>query len=41
MTESEESITMQGTVCPILLSHDEQIVMGHGSGGILENENRE
>ncbi len=30
---SENPITMQGPVCPVPLSHNEQIVMGHGSGG--------
>jgi len=38
MTESQESITMQGAVCPIPLSHDEQIVMGHGSGGKMSHD---
>ncbi len=28
-----EQITLQGPVCPVPLLHNEQIVMGHGSGG--------
>ncbi len=38
MTESQEPIVMQGAVCPIPLSHDEQIVMGHGSGGKMSHD---
>jgi hydrogenase expression/formation protein HypE len=38
MTESQESITMQGAVWPIPLSHDERIVMGHGSGGKMSHD---
>ncbi|MBM3128185.1 MAG: hydrogenase expression/formation protein HypE [Chloroflexi bacterium] len=33
-----EPTTMQGAVCPIPLSHDEQIVMGHGSGGKMSHD---
>lgn len=29
----EESVSLQGAVCPLPLPHQEQIVMGHGSGG--------
>ena len=38
MTESQEPIVMQGAICPIPLSHDEQIVMGHGSGGKMSHD---
>ncbi len=33
-----EPVTMQGPVCPVPLSHDEQIVMGHGSGGKMSHD---
>jgi hypothetical protein len=33
MNASDMNVTMQGPVCPVPLSHNEQIVMGHGSGG--------
>jgi len=29
---------MEGAVCPLPLGHDEQIVMGHGSGGKMSHE---
>jgi hydrogenase expression/formation protein HypE len=32
---SEETITLQGAVCPVPLSHQQAIIMGHGSGGKL------
>lgn len=35
---SENPVTMEGAVCPIPLSHDEQIVMGHGSGGKMSHD---
>lgn len=38
MTESKEPVTMEGPVCPLPLSHDEQIVMGHGSGGKMSHD---
>ncbi len=38
MIESKEPVTMEGPVCPIPLSHDEQIVMGHGSGGKMSHD---
>lgn len=38
MTESREPVTMEGPVCPIPLSHNEQIVMGHGSGGKMSHD---
>jgi hydrogenase expression/formation protein HypE len=31
----EETVRMQGPVCPIPLRHDEQVVLGHGSGGSM------
>jgi len=31
----QEAGTMQGPVCPVPLRHDEQIVLGHGSGGSM------
>jgi hydrogenase expression/formation protein HypE len=34
----EESITIQGPVCPIPLGHNEKIVMGHGSGGKMSQD---
>jgi hydrogenase expression/formation protein HypE len=33
-----ETVTLQGAVCPIPLSHDEQIVMGHGGGGKMSHD---
>jgi hydrogenase expression/formation protein HypE len=33
-----ESIYMEGAFCPLPLPHDEQIVMGHGSGGKMSHE---
>ncbi|MBI4786657.1 MAG: hydrogenase expression/formation protein HypE [Chloroflexi bacterium] len=38
MTELKEPLTMEGPVCPLPLSHDEQIVMGHGSGGKMSHD---
>ena len=34
----EEPVFMEGAVCPLPLGHDEQIVMGHGSGGKMSHE---
>lgn len=34
---SEESISVQGSVCPVPLAHDEHIVLGHGSGGRMSH----
>ncbi|MEM5774412.1 MAG: hydrogenase expression/formation protein HypE, partial [Anaerolineaceae bacterium] len=31
------SQTFEGAVCPVPLKHDEQIILGHGSGGGLTN----
>ena len=35
---NEESISMQGPVCPVPLRHNEKIVMGHGSGGKMSQD---
>lgn len=35
---NEESVTIQGPVCPVPLSHNEKIVMGHGSGGKMSQD---
>jgi len=34
----EESVTIQGPVCPVPLAHNEKIVMGHGSGGKMSHD---
>src|SRR5512135_3234533 len=34
----QESISMQGPACPLPLNHNEQIVMGHGSGGKMTHD---
>lgn len=33
MDDTREKAVMQGSVCPLPLTHDEQVVLGHGSGG--------
>ena len=33
-----EQVTIEGPVCPVPLSHDELIVMGHGSGGKMSHD---
>jgi hydrogenase expression/formation protein HypE len=38
MMPTSETPTLQGPVCPVPLSHDAQIVMGHGSGGRMTTE---
>ncbi len=35
---TEEKTTLQGAVCPIPLTHNDQIVMGHGSGGKMSHD---
>jgi len=35
---NEESVTIQGPVCPVPLAHNEKIVMGHGSGGKMSQD---
>jgi hydrogenase expression/formation protein HypE len=34
----EESLSLQGAVCPLPLSHQDQIVLGHGSGGKMSHD---
>jgi hydrogenase expression/formation protein HypE len=34
----EESVSLQGAICPLPLSHQERIVMGHGSGGKMSHD---
>ena len=34
----EEKVTLQGAVCPVPLAHNEQVVMGHGSGGKMSQD---
>ncbi len=31
-------VTMEGPVCPVPLRHNEQVVMGHGSGGKMSHD---
>ncbi len=38
MSEPNVQVTMEGPVCPLPLTHDEQIVMGHGSGGKMSHD---
>ncbi|MGB8646161.1 MAG: hydrogenase expression/formation protein HypE [Anaerolineae bacterium] len=33
-----DQVTIEGAVCPLPLSHDEQVVMGHGSGGKMSHD---
>lgn len=35
---TDEPVTIEGLSCPIPLSHGEQIVMGHGSGGRMTHD---
>jgi hydrogenase expression/formation protein HypE len=35
---AKNNITMQGAVCPVPLTHDEQVVLGHGSGGKMTQD---
>jgi hydrogenase expression/formation protein HypE len=35
---TDEAVTIEGLSCPIPLSHGEQIVMGHGSGGKMTHD---
>jgi hydrogenase expression/formation protein HypE len=34
----DESLSVQGPVCPLPLQHNDRIVMGHGSGGVMTQE---
>lgn len=38
MTETHALPEMEGPVCPLPLPHNEQIVMGHGSGGLMTRD---
>jgi hydrogenase expression/formation protein HypE len=38
MSEAQERAIIEGAVCPLPLSHDERIVMGHGSGGKMSHD---
>jgi hydrogenase expression/formation protein HypE len=40
MTESKplDKLNMQGSVCPLPLAHEDQVILGHGSGGKLTQE---
>jgi len=35
---SETPLNIEGAVCPVPLTHNEQIVMGHGSGGKMSHD---
>jgi hydrogenase expression/formation protein HypE len=35
---SEDSVNIQGPVCPVPLLHQDRIVMGHGSGGRMSHD---
>jgi hydrogenase expression/formation protein HypE len=35
---TDESINIEGAVCPVPLTHNEQIVIGHGSGGKMSHD---
>lgn len=34
----DESLNIEGAVCPVPLTHNEQIVLGHGSGGKMSHD---
>jgi hydrogenase expression/formation protein HypE len=34
----DSSINIEGAVCPVPLTHNEQIVLGHGSGGKMSHD---
>lgn len=38
MPEPAATITIEGTQCPLPLVHDEQVMLGHGSGGRLSHD---
>jgi hydrogenase expression/formation protein HypE len=38
MINSEQASSLQGVYCPIPLSHNQKIVMGHGSGGKMSHD---
>ena len=35
---TDETINIEGAVCPVPLTHNEQIVLGHGSGGKMSHD---
>ena len=35
---TDEAINFQGASCPLPLTHNDQIVMGHGSGGKMTHD---
>ena len=35
---NDENVSLEGPVCPIPLPHNEQIVLGHGSGGRMSHD---
>src|SRR3990172_9219577 len=35
---TDETVSIQGLVCPVPLSHSDRIVMGHGSGGKMSHD---
>ena len=35
---TDETINIEGAVCPVPLTHNEQIVIGHGSGGKMSHD---
>jgi hydrogenase expression/formation protein HypE len=35
---TDEPLNIEGAVCPVPLAHNEQIVMGHGSGGKMSHD---
>ena len=35
---TDETVSIQGLVCPVPLSHNDRIVLGHGSGGKLSHD---
>lgn len=38
MIEQKDQVSMEGAVCPLPLPHNEQIVIGHGSGGKMSHD---
>lgn len=36
--EANKELNMHGPVCPLPLTHDDQVILGHGSGGRLTQE---
>jgi hydrogenase expression/formation protein HypE len=38
MDDHKDEVSMQGAVCPVPLKHQDQIVLGHGSGGKMTQD---